>query len=505
MRLAYAWLVALASVPGLSPAPALELRGAPAPAQIALTDAVTGTWDGLYEPPGTVGGQPFALLLELASDAKVAGRLLTAEARYPLEGSFDATRGRLSLEGSAPDGDTLALDLAVETGRLSGEVARGSFRVPFEARRASQELLERDLVPPTLSLERERPATFTQVGLPDELGLAIDDLLLDFCRRNGVVGLSVSIVLDGTVADVRSLGWEDLERDVPASGDTQYRWASISKPLTAVTAVLMADTVAFDLERDVRAWVPEFPDKDATITPLSILCHQSGIVHYDGAIRSWQRYEVSFPFEDRIVALDIFKESPLRSPPGKDYGYSTHAYSLLGAAMQRAGGKRYEELVSALVLEPLGMRATFPDFKSREIPHRTQGYRPAEGGVKNAGDDDISWKLPGGGWTSTVGDMARFAAGLLGDELLSAEQKELLWTRRTTADAQATPVGLGFFIEELGGRRSVQHGGAQRKTSTFMNLLPEEGMAVVLMSNTERTDLSDLAPQLLRLLVTNPR
>lgn len=501
MTVALALVTAWSLVSG-SGAPLGSGSGAPAAlTRPALADPVTGTWDGLYEPPGTIGGQPFALVLELQANGAVAGRLAVSEGNSELTGRFDAGGVRLSLRGTSAGGRPFELDLGVESEQLVGDLSYGSLRSPIVARRASAELLERDLRPPVLSLDRERPVTFTQVGLSDELGFAVDDRLFAFAEVNGAVGLAAAFVLERELRDVRSLGWEDLAGNVPASGETQYRWASISKPLTAVTAVRMAEAGPFDLERDVRTWVPEFPEKQGVVTPLAILGHLSGITHYSDAIRTWGEYERPHPFEDLILALDVFKESPLLAPPGTQYSYSTHAYSLLGAAMQRAGGERYAELVAKKVLVPLGMGATFPDFLSRAIPNRARGYQVVEGGVIDSGDDDISWKLPGGGWTSTVGDLGRFAAGLCGDDLLSQEQKTLLWTPRTTTAGEPTGYGLGFSISELDGRRYVSHGGAQRKSRTFMAILPDQGLAVVLMSNTEGMPLEGLAEELLRLLL----
>ena len=468
-------------------------------------DPVSGTWEGLYEPPGTVGGQPFALVLELRPDGAVGGRLAVREGSSEFAGRFDAPAARVSLRGETTEGRPLELALVVEGERLVGEALTQTLRTPIVAVRTSPEALERDLRPPTLALDRERPATFTLVGLPDELGFAVDDRLLAFARESSVVGISVGFVLAGELTDVRSLGWADLPADVPASGETQYRWASISKPLTAVTAVAMASEGQLDLERDVRTWVPEFPEKTGVVTPLAILGHLSGITHYRDAIRTWRTYQVPQPFEDRILALDIFKETPLIAPPGTRYSYSTHAYSVLGAAMQRAGEKRYEELVAERVLVPLGMRSTFPDFQSRSIPHRSRGYLVVEGGVVDAGDDDVSWKLPGGGWTSTVGDLGRFAAGLTREGWLTEAHKRLLWTPRTTSAGESTGYGLGFEVGALEGRRLVSHSGAQRKSRTYMALLPDDGLAVVVMCNTEGTQLQGLTEEFLRLILTLAR
>ncbi len=112
--------------------------------------------------------------------------------------------------------------------------------------------------------------------------------------------------------------------------------------------------------------------------------------------------------------------------------------------------------------------------------------------VIDSGDSDVSWKLPAGGWVSNVSDLARFAVGMIGDELLDDETKAEMWTPAMLADGSETRYGLGWNLGEMAGARLVSHSGAQRKTRTLLLIAPERGMAVALMTNSEGTNLSGL-------------
>jgi hypothetical protein len=110
---------------------------------------------------------------------------------------------------------------------------------------------------------------------------------------------------------------------------------------------------SLDLDRDVRAYVPEFPAQSSTITARQLLCHQGGIVHYTNGpvVASPPRTDRAHPHEDAVDAVATFALSPLVNEPGTQYSYSTHGYVLLGAVVQRAGGEPYEQQVLARIAQ----------------------------------------------------------------------------------------------------------------------------------------------------------
>lgn len=350
---------------------------------------------------------------------------------------------------------------------------------------------------------RKRPVTIDKDGLQSFWAQPIVARIEKELDAQQVVGLSAAFVIDSEVVDVRSWGWEDFGKDLPATGKTLYRWASITKPMTAIIALQLAAEGKLDLDADVRNLVPEFPEKQYAVHARHILSHQSGIVHYQhGPVVTQREYESKDPFRDRILAIDMFKESPLIFKPGSATSYSTHAYVLLGAVLQRAGGKTYAQLIDERIATPLGMDTLRPDYQGEDIPHNTRGYSRVSGGrVIDSGDSNVAWKLPAGGFVSTVGDLARFASGLVGDELLDEELFEALTSRQKLNSGKYDGWGAGI---KIGGRRNLEflmHSGGQLKTSTMLLACPQAKLAVVLMCNTQGTGLSRLADDLMDILL----
>ncbi|MGI9519644.1 MAG: serine hydrolase domain-containing protein, partial [Pirellulaceae bacterium] len=307
-----------------------------------------------------------------------------------------------------------------------------------------------------------------------------------------LVGICVGIIHDHQVVYSQGFGNENLAEEIPATTDTMYRWASVSKPVTAVAAMQLVEQGKLKLDDDVRDYVPEFPEQGHTITVRDLMCHQSGIVHYSNGkvIRTKREYDVENPFESVILALDTFRESPLVHPPCEQYSYSTHAYILLSAVVERAGEEQFYEQVKQRICQPLDLDSLQPDYQWLEIPNRAVGYRLGRisGKHRRSSNTDVSWKLGGGGFISTIDDMAGFACGLMSDELLTNESLQQMWTAQSLSDGSDTNVGLGFFIGDQDGQLVVSHNGSQEKTRTRMMIYPESGRGIVIMTNSQHAN-----------------
>jgi CubicO group peptidase (beta-lactamase class C family) len=319
---------------------------------------------------------------------------------------------------------------------------------------------------------------------------AVDRAVLAQMEKEELVGVAIGVIEDNRVVYLKGYGFEDRERSVPLDPErTMLRWASLSKPLTAVVAMQLVEEGVLGLEDDVRRWVPDFPDKGATIRVRHLLSHQSGIPQYQkGKVFPRVRdHDTPHPYADVELALDTFSESPLLFPPGTKYGYSTHAYILLSAVVQRAGGKAFYEQVRERVMKPLGMTNLTPDWQWEDIPHRAVGYRwKKKEGVVLAPDTDVSWKLGGGGFLSTVADLARFVEGVMNDELVRLETRKKMWTKQRLAKGKVTEAGLGFVIaKDDQGRTKIIHNGSQEGAATRMMIYPAEKRAVVVMTACE--------------------
>lgn len=316
-----------------------------------------------------------------------------------------------------------------------------------------------------------------------------------------LVGLSVVVAQNGEPVFEQHLGFEDREKQIAAGPQTMYRWASISKPVTATAAVLLLQSGKFELDADVRGLVPEFPKQPSgwVVTPRQLLGHQGGIVHYtNGKVVALPVPKTpEHPYADVIRALDTFKESPLVCEPGTKYSYTTHGYILLSAAVERAAGVRFATLVKDWIANSADMKTFRPDYQWEKIDHRAVGYRKNEKGeTVRSTDTDVSWKLGGGGFISTVGDLSKFSTTLMSGQLVNPEMFALMRTPQKLKDGTPTTYGMGLSIGTLRGKATASHSGSQEKTATMMLMVPDEKLSVAIMCNTEGASLGKLAERL---------
>jgi CubicO group peptidase (beta-lactamase class C family) len=354
------------------------------------------------------------------------------------------------------------------------------------------------VAPPSLAQEQKRPET-AAAPIPAFSEQTVDAFIEAAIREQQIVGISVAVAKEGKIVLERHYGFEHRENKVPAGPQTMYRWASISKPVTAVAAMQLVEAGKLDLEADVRTIVPAFPEKPWGITVRQLLCHQGGIVHYSNGTVTALPVPASppNPYQDVVLALDTFKMSPLVCEPGTKYSYTTHGYMLAGAAVQLAGGDTFWKQVRTRIAEPAGMTSFRPDYQWEQIPNRTRGYRKIAGVVVPSTDTDVSWKLAGGGFISTVGDLSRFSIALMDNTLLKAESFAAMRKRQTLRDGTRTDYGLGLRIGRLGRTATCLHSGSQEKTSTFLLMAPASKASVAIMCNTEDTELGGLARDIL--------
>ncbi|XP_015234441.1 PREDICTED: serine beta-lactamase-like protein LACTB, mitochondrial [Cyprinodon variegatus] len=415
------------------------------------------------------------------------------------------------------------------------------------------------------------------------------DLLEGIKAEVGAPGLVVGVAVDGVQVWSEGIGYADLENRVPCSSETVMRIASISKPLTSAAAARLCEEGKLDLDAPVQKYVPEFPQKqfdgkDVTITSRMLLSHLSGIRHYEKDVRKvreekekakrllkppgkqkedekisekkekpeedqtskskqstqtqkkkefeHEEYYLKDNFESVIQSLDLFKDDPLIFKPGSTFLYSTHAFTLLSAVMERAAGQRFLDFMMNMFRE-LGMLNTFPDENDPIIYHRSRFYhRNKRGRVVNCPYVDNSYKWAGGGFLSTVGDLLLFGNALLYSYqvaqlkdtkgllpgFLKPESVIELWTPVDKTEASWDKDGLygqGWLVVEKlqkyglcrKRRHYVSHTGGAVGASSVLLVLPSEeidrcqgqtpllpqGVVVTIITNMQSVGLNSTA------------
>ncbi|HEX6737709.1 MAG TPA: serine hydrolase domain-containing protein [Vicinamibacteria bacterium] len=335
------------------------------------------------------------------------------------------------------------------------------------------------------------PSPHANGGLP--VG-RIEALISAAMLAHGIPGLTVSVATERELRWSNGYGMADLENFVPARELTVYRLASVTKPITATAVLQLAEQGKLDLDAPVQKYVPDFPEKAWPVTSRQLLAHQGGVRNWtEEEFRSTRRYA------SLSDALTVFKDDPLLQEPGTKVVYSSYGYNLLGSVVEGASGQRYLDYLTEHVFEPAGMVWARADDVFAIIPNRARGYqRTADGAIMNSSLSDTSNRVPGGGLVATADDVARFAVALVSGVLVKPDTLKLMFTRQKLRHGTSTGFGLGFVLGTHRRHREVYHLGGQPRVSTLLYMRPDEGLAVVLLTNLEGVGnpLLDLARQI---------
>lgn len=320
------------------------------------------------------------------------------------------------------------------------------------------------------------PATSASSAAVSRAELAV----IEFSREHQVVGMSVAVMDKGKLVFDYQTGFSDREREERVTPETRFRLASISKPITAVGAMRLAERGKLDLNVDSRKYIPEWPASTAPVTLAQLLSHTGGFRHYAGGVNPDGRTH----FATARDASNVLIKSPLIWEPNTRYSYSTHAFTVVARAMESASGRDFVSYMRREVFPPAGGELDVED-QSLKTP-RNRIYEQNGLGVPrlNTFRDDLSWKYGGGGMESTARGLARWGEAVRTAKLVSPESLKLMSTPRTLKNGTQTEYGLGW---DLGEANVLQHGGSQPGARTHLMIDLGKQRVVVVLGNTTGT------------------
>ena len=259
-----------------------------------------------------------------------------------------------------------------------------------------------------------------------------------FLNAGALLGLQSGYVAmfarDGELVHATTAGYADIASRAPMQFDTQFRIASMTKPITAVAAMILVEEGRLGLDDPVAQYIPAAADLrvatsqtalpdgtfpsvplDEPLTVRDLLKFASGI----GGIattsdldRLWfgnNLYIGSGSLEQRV---DRILTSPLYEQPGEVWRYGWSA-DVLARVVEVAAGEPFGDFVTGRIIDPLGMTST--EFLTAESPRDRLAtmYTQDSAGrlvvVDQLGGDSLDWTPGGSGLVSTASDYMRFA------------------------------------------------------------------------------------------------
>jgi CubicO group peptidase (beta-lactamase class C family) len=316
-----------------------------------------------------------------------------------------------------------------------------------------------------------------------------------------IPGISLTFVYNGDLIWRYAVGTTDLEKQTPTTPETIYSICSISKLFTSIAIMQLRDQGKLRLDDPVSKHLPWYRIKQThpgsgPVTIQGILTHSSGLPR-ESDFPYWNAPDFNFPIRE-----DMIKQLPYQEmlyPADTYYQYSNLGLTLAGEIVAQVSGQKFDQYVTAHIIEPLQLTDTRP-----YMPEDLYGKRLATGysARTRSGDrNKLSFFqanaiVPAAGFTSTAQDLAKFAAWQL--QLLAGERDDILaantlremhrvhWLDQDWATAR----GLGFGVYRDNDVTFVGHGGSCPGYRSSLIIQPQSGVAVVFMANASGVDAS---------------
>jgi CubicO group peptidase (beta-lactamase class C family) len=288
------------------------------------------------------------------------------------------------------------------------------------------------------SLDLGIPPADAAIEAPQNLAwwsrAAIDGVLRLRVFTGGRSGFVAAFARDGHPVHATAVGWADVEAERPMTLDTRMRFASMTKPITAVATHLLIEEGRLGLDDPVAKYIPAYRGaRVATSTarnasggfdttradPAPTLRHLlmfasgvgQGIDEESDLGAHWSVNDVWSQERGSLgERIDHIARLPLFEPPGTRWRYGDSA-DVLARVVEVASGQPFDVFLRERIFEPLGMRATGYPSPPDEPGDLAVVYTQDEDGdlVASEVQDATDWTPGGGGLVSTAGDYMRFA------------------------------------------------------------------------------------------------
>ncbi|ARK13724.2 serine hydrolase domain-containing protein [Fibrella sp. ES10-3-2-2] len=334
----------------------------------------------------------------------------------------------------------------------------------------------------------------------------IDKLYRDYAAQRNIPGLGFGVVVDGQLVYGKGAGFADLATKRPATEQSQFRIASMTKSLTAMAILKLRDEGKLRLDDPAANYVPELRRLKPLTTDAPAITVRHLLTHAAG-------FPEDNPWGDRQLADSEAEFTQflnggvsVSNAPGIAYEYANLGFSLLGRIITNLTKQPYQQYITTAILKPLSMNSTIWDYRKADPARYVNGYRWQEGQyIPEVPLADGSWGAMGG-LITTVDDFAKYMALHLSAwpardgadtgpvKRSSIREMQQPWNFRGLnaqfryASGRLCPQTISYayglvWVRDCEGRISVGHSGGLPGFGSEWQVLPDYGIGVIGCAN----------------------
>lgn len=334
----------------------------------------------------------------------------------------------------------------------------------------------------------------------------IDRIYKEYAEKNHFPGYAYGIVLDGKLVHSGSGGFINLDQKIPATPQSIFRIASMTKSFTAMAILKLRDEGKLKLDDPVHLYIPEIQKFQLThdapvISIRDLLTHAAGLPTDD----PWADRKLDETDEELIALLKngIF----FSNVPGTTYEYSNLGYAMLGYIINKVTGIPYGKFIADNIWKPLGMHQAAWNFNEVPVSQLAHGYRwiNEEWKEEKLLPDGIFGAM--GGMMTSVESFSRYMAlhlsawpprddreeGPLKRSSIREMHrpwkfKELMTNFKYSSESQECALTRGYgyglhWLRDAQGRVFIGHSGGLPGFGSNWYIMPEYGLGVIFLAN----------------------
>ncbi len=326
---------------------------------------------------------------------------------------------------------------------------------------------------------------FVLSGVQEKLGASIE--------KHRVPGATIAVYHRGRISEAAA-GILNVDTKVKTTADSLFQVGSITKLYTATIVMQLVDEGLIDLDQPMKRYLPKFAVNDRSaseaVTVRQILSHSSGI---DGDfVRDTGRGS-----DAHENYLELCADLPQLFTPGTRFSYCNAGYAILAVLVQAVTGHNWASAVTSGLIHPLELNHTVL------LPEDSVRYRVAVNHKIDSETGDISilqqqlmpyCMMAAGSTTSaSARDVVAFTRPHLtggnahtGTAVLTARSTQEMQCVHIQRPSGAVPTaqGLGWTVDDSQGKIVLGHDGGTYGQLSFLRVVPEDDLAVVLLTNS---------------------
>jgi CubicO group peptidase (beta-lactamase class C family) len=308
----------------------------------------------------------------------------------------------------------------------------------------------------------------------------IDLIAAGVLKQSGVPSASIAVVQHGKLVYTQAYGLAHLDPPKPATPEMRYSIGSISKQFTAAAILLLQEEGKLSIDDPVGKYVPGLTRGDE-VTIRQILSHTSG--YQDYAPEDYPIAPMQKPITPEQI-VNTWARKPLDFEPGTQWQYSNTNFVIAGLIVEKLSAQPLFDFLQEHIFRPLGMKSVW-NYDGHKLPPNDAEpyYRVALGPLRPAPLEGSGWLFGAYELAMTAHDLALWNQSLIAQSILKPESYKQMFTSINLKDGRDTRYGLGVFVNDRDGHRSIEHSGEANGFVSDNIVFVDDGMAAAVLTN----------------------